>query len=118
MLDEDQRAPLGIDAGRDHLHQRVTLLDRHAGGGLIEQQKVGLAHQRHPELKPLAIAEAEVRHPVTGAIGKAHGVEHLAGAFRPLGIDRARQARPALATTRSRVRSGTWCRPITLRPTV
>ena len=65
MLDGQDRHAVGIEL-LDDLARGVGLLRRHAGGRLVEQQKLGLQADRHADLQPLLEAVAEEARQLAG----------------------------------------------------
>ena len=60
MLDDDRR---DLQLGNELPYQLAGcrgLLGGHAGGGLVEQQKLGIIRQEKPDLQPLALTVREI----------------------------------------------------------
>src|ERR1700730_12425177 len=69
VLDDDQRAAT-LDR-KQQLAGKAPLLQAHAGGRLVEQQKPWFRCKRHGNLEPLLLAIRERRRRVAGAGGQA-----------------------------------------------
>jgi hypothetical protein len=70
VLDDDER-----DRGREtpqELRGLARLLRRHAGGGLVEQQELGLRGERHGDLDEAPIAVGHRADEVAGALEHSH----------------------------------------------
>ena len=93
MLDQKDRAALRPQA----LEQRDLLLDQdrvHAGGGLVEQEDVGVGHQQHAHRQQLLLAAGKPSCAVVGLMLQAEALQHDPG---PL-LDRALGARDPART--------------------
>ena len=67
--DQHRRRRVGVGGEPGQAAQEVlAAAEVHAGGGLVEQQQLGVGHQRAGDLHPLALALAQR---AVGALGQA-----------------------------------------------
>ena len=76
-----------MDAPDLELH-RVAQLLVERGQRLVEEQHVGLEHERAGERDPLLLAAGERAHGAVAGAGELHELEHLAHAPLALGARR------------------------------
>ena len=74
VLDEDQRDLLALPQVVDALDHPPALVGAHAGGRLVEQQDLGIEHQRERDIEQLLVAVREIGRGDSELLGKA---EHL-----------------------------------------
>ena len=92
-----------VSSMREHRQRRDQVLaaaEVEPGGGLVEDQQLGVGHQRPGDLHPLALALAEGAE---GAVGEVAGAD-LARAGRRRGRGRARRSARASARPRRTTR--------------
>ena len=92
VLDDDERHR-GRQAAQEG-RGLACLLRRHPGGGLVEQQELGLGGERHGDLDEAPVAVGHRAHEVAGAREQSHPRERR--------IDRARRIVPRDAEARER----------------
>ncbi len=83
VLGEEHADPVLARHLAGELHEPGALAGRHAGGGLVHQQQLGLTGQRHGELDPLHVAVGELAARPVGLGGHAHPPEQRDG-FAPV----------------------------------
>jgi hypothetical protein len=73
--DEDRTAPLGDPAEQGAKPANARGVE--AVGGLVEDEQLGVAEQRHRQAKPLAHAERIRLHPPSARGGQPDELQHL-----------------------------------------
>ena len=85
MGDEDDRLAL-VDQAADDLEELVDLARRQHGGGLVEDQDVGLPEQRLDQLDALLLPDRQLADQRVGGDRQAVALGELADA-RPHGVE-------------------------------
>ena len=85
MLDEHHRDLLGLPELPDLVDHAPALFGAHAGGGLVEQQHLGIEHQRQRDIEQLLVAMRQRRRGPVALAGEPEQFHRVLGAIAGFG---------------------------------